>query len=135
MLARVFLSGEQTVEGICRRAAHTLGRDWKWMQGLARRFLAAHAGEIRPRERDVGAFFEQDRGFQRACERYGSELHVSDWLAAQPQMQPAASAASWPVPALETEGELAAWLGVSEGELEWFADLNNLAGGRGVRRS
>ncbi len=134
MLARVVVSGEQTVEGICERAAATLERDWKWMRRLARRFLAAHAGEIRPREWAAAAFFEQDRGFQRACERYGGEISVGSWLAARPQMQPAAIAASWPLPVLETEGDVAVWLGLTAGELEWFADLKLLGRKTAFRR-
>ncbi len=126
MLARVFVSGELTVEGVCARAAATLGREWKWMRGLARRFLRAHAGKVRPREQDAVAFFRQDRRFQQACERYGSELRVRNWIAGEPEMQPVLVAARWPVPALGTEGELAAWLGLSEGELAWFADLKRL---------
>ena len=127
MLARVFVSGEQTIEGICERAAVTLGRDWKWMRGLARRFLAAHAGEIRPREQEARAFFEQDRGCRRACKRFGNKVRVARWLAAHPQMAPISIAKDWLLPVLETEGELASWLGVSEGELEWFADLRQLS--------
>jgi RNA-directed DNA polymerase len=34
--------------------------------------------------------------------------------------------ARWPVPRLGTVGELATWLGVGVGELEWFADVRGL---------
>jgi hypothetical protein len=46
-------------------------------------------------------------------------------------MQPAAVAAGWGVPAICTVGELAWWLRLDAGELEWFADLKGLA----LRRS
>jgi hypothetical protein len=38
-------------------------------------------------------------------------------------MQPVAAAHEWKVPAIESAGELARWLEVDHGELEWFADL------------
>ncbi len=37
-----------------------------------------------------------------------------------------AAAAAWNVPALESVGDLAAWLRLTAGELEWFADLKGL---------
>jgi RNA-directed DNA polymerase len=41
-------------------------------------------------------------------------------------MQPVAAAGTWPIPALETIGDLAGWLAVTPDELEWFADLKDL---------
>ena len=41
-------------------------------------------------------------------------------------MLPVAAAASWDVPAIESVGALAEWLGLNLGELEWFADLKGL---------
>src|SRR5947208_1927666 len=34
--------------------------------------------------------------------------------------------ASWPVPALATTGALAEWLGLTPGQLDWFADCRGL---------
>jgi hypothetical protein len=41
-------------------------------------------------------------------------------------MLPVPAAAGWGIPAIVTEGALAAWLGLSPSELEWFADLKHL---------
>ena len=41
-------------------------------------------------------------------------------------MQPVGVAASWTVPAIESVPDLADWLGLYPGELEWFADLRGL---------
>ena len=41
-------------------------------------------------------------------------------------MQPAAAAANWDVPVIETAGALAEWLLLYPSELEWFADLKGL---------
>jgi retron-type reverse transcriptase len=42
-------------------------------------------------------------------------------------MLPVPAAATWDLPVIETAGDLAAWLGLSVRELEWFADLKGLA--------
>jgi len=41
-------------------------------------------------------------------------------------MQPIAAAALWPVPAINSIGELAHWLGLNVSDLEWFSDLKHL---------
>ena len=43
-------------------------------------------------------------------------------LAISAEMCPIAAAAGWELPPLRSMGELADWLGISTGELEWFAD-------------
>ncbi len=41
-------------------------------------------------------------------------------------MQPVATASTWNIPAIESVGALAEWLGVTVSELEWLADLKGL---------
>jgi RNA-directed DNA polymerase len=41
-------------------------------------------------------------------------------------MQPIAAARTWNIPSIESATRLAAWLGITDGELEWFADLKGL---------
>src|SRR4051812_47411065 len=41
-------------------------------------------------------------------------------------MQPVPPARAWDLPVMETAGDLAAWLAVTPGELDWFADLKAL---------
>lgn len=93
---------------------------------MAQRYAERFAHGVRPRRREVVAFLRNDEGLQRAIAKRGNELKISDWLAAPPEMQPAPVAAQWNIPAIESEGALAEWLGVSAGELEWFADLKRL---------
>jgi hypothetical protein len=98
---------------------------------MAQRYVERFAHGVRPRRREVVAFLRSDEGLRRACAKRGDEIRIGDWLAASPQMLPAPKAAQWQVPQIESEGALAEWLGVSAGELEWFADLKRL----GARRS
>ena len=126
MLARSFLAGEPAVDRIVARAAGTLGRPWPWLTPLARRYVSAFAGATRPRHREVVQFLIEDPGFGRASRKYFQQLSVEQWLPEPNQMQPVAAAAAWDLPALLTVGELAEWLQLTAGELEWFADLKGL---------
>src|ERR1700733_11897108 len=101
-LARSFLVGVPTVEGTVDRASTTLGRNWRWLRPLARRYLEAIAGETRPRQRDVVEFILNDPGFQRARSKYSDDFHVARWINQPQQMQPVAAAAMWEVPAIES---------------------------------
>jgi RNA-directed DNA polymerase len=126
-LARAFLAGEQTVDQVVLRATGMLGSPWRWLKPLAQRYLEAHTGQTRPRHRDVVRFLRRDKGFRRAQSKYFHELSIEHRLTEPQQMLPVAAAALWDLPAIETAGELAAWLGLDTGELEWFADLKGLA--------
>ena len=126
-LARSFLTGEATVEGMVTRASSTLGRNWRWLRPLARRYVEAVAGETRPRQRDVIQFFLNDPGFRRAWTKYFDELAVAEWMEDPQRMQPVAAAASWNVPVIESVGGLADWFEITVDELLWFADLKGLA--------
>jgi RNA-directed DNA polymerase len=124
-LARSILAGEATVDGIVARASRTLGRRWRWLRPLARRYVDAMSGRVRPRQRDVVEFLDNDRGVRRAWAEHFDELSVETWLTEPQQMQPAA-AGSWDLPAIESVGALAEWLLLYPSELEWFADLKGL---------
>ncbi|MGP0072491.1 MAG: reverse transcriptase family protein [Bryobacteraceae bacterium] len=126
-LARAFLAGDLTVEGIVARSTKMLGRNWRWLRPLARRYVAAMAGEMRPREREVIEFFQHDPGFERAWSKYFDELSVARWLNGPEQMQPLPVARAWDVPIIESIGALADWFGITPDELLWFADLKGLA--------
>ncbi len=111
------------MEQIVSRCSQTLGRKWRWLMPLARRYVANFAGKARPRRQDVIAFLRDDPGLNRAVEKHRGEISVAQWLTEPQQMQPVAAAASWSVSAIESAGALANWLRLSESELEWFADL------------
>ncbi len=128
-LASALLAGEQTVEGVTARASRTLGRRWRWLGHLARRYVAEFEGRTRPRHRDVIQFLREDRGLAEALEKYPHRIRVVERWTDALQMQPVRTAARWAVPPLASAGELAEWLAVTTGELDWFADLKGLAYG------
>jgi len=125
-LARVLLSGEQTVEQGIARGNLMFGRRWRWLRPLVKRYLKAYVGRTRPRHRDVVQFLLKDGGFSRACRKYSNELSIAQWLTEPPKMQPIAASDTWAVPAIESVTSLAEWLGLGTTELQWFADLKGL---------
>jgi hypothetical protein len=129
-LAAAILAGENTAEQIVLRSEGVLGREWKWLKPLAQRYVTAFVGGKRPRLREVIGFVLQDRGFQRAWRKHVEELSVQQWLTEPQQMQPVYAAANWNVPPIPTAGDLANWLRLDIGDLEWFADLKGLCNKR-----
>jgi hypothetical protein len=130
-LARALVAGRPAVDEVADRATRALGKQWRWIPPLAKRYVERFADNARPRRSEVVEFLLRDRGLQRAWAQSGDQLRIQDWLAAPPQMLPAPAAISWPIPQIASEGELAAWLDLTAGELEWFADLSRL----GAKRS
>jgi len=125
-LARAILAGEPGVDGTTERCARTLGRPWRWLRPMARRFVKHFADEPRPRRRDVVAFLLADEGFAEARVVHAGKLRVVEWLGDPQQMQPMAAADSWDIPPIESAGALAGWLGLDLKQLEWVADLKDL---------
>ena len=125
-LASAFLAGEQTVEAIAARSAQALGREWRWLIPLSRRYLQKFSGRTRPRQCDVIQFIFSDRTFWRFWSEHARALAISHWPIEEQRMQPASAARKWPVPPIESVAALAEWLGVDIGYLLWFADLKGL---------
>lgn len=126
-LTRALLAAEADVATLTARLGRALGKQWRWMRPLARRYVERFASSARPRRREVVQFLRDDPGLQRAWAQRRDKIEIKDWLAAAPEMLPVHAAAGWPIRAVESEGELAAWLDLSASELEWFADLKRLS--------
>jgi len=126
ILASSFLSGPPTVEGIVSRASLALGKPWRWLRPLARRYLKIFTAHPRPRHRDVVQFIRRDSQFQRIWSKHHRGLSVAHFITGTQPMQPVAAARSWPVPQIESLGALADWLQITPTELQWFADLKGL---------
>ncbi|MEO5923591.1 MAG: reverse transcriptase family protein [Bryobacteraceae bacterium] len=104
------------------RLQEALGNKWRWLRTLAQRFEAAF-GDARPRQLHVAAFLREDRGFQRAVEKYKNEITIRFSPA---RMHPVLAANAWGLPAIESVGELADWLCLAPSELDWLADLRGM---------
>jgi retron-type reverse transcriptase len=119
-LSAAFVAGNLDVDGLLARGSEVFGRSWRWLRPVARRLSTTFSGQARPRQTTIADMLLADRGFRNACRKY--ELHVANWLPPPSTMCPVPAAGAWSVPSICTAGQLAEWLGVSVGELEWFAD-------------
>lgn len=127
-LAEVLVEGSWDEDDLIERGRRLLGRR-QGLLALARRLREALGAGSRPRAALVEKFLRTDADFRRACQRKVPRLDWRDRL--PPVMRPAEGPpSSWPIPALTTPTLLAEWLGLTEPELEWFADCQ----ARGVRR-
>lgn len=125
-LARSILAGELAAKPTIARLRATLGRNWRWLSPLVRRFLAYSKSKHCLRRREVIRFLQADEGLREALARYGDKIRIAGWKIESCRMKPVSAARSWPVPAIESTGELADWLGIGVAEIEWFADLKGL---------
>jgi len=132
-LAQSILAGEPALDLIVERTGRTLGRHWRWLRPLARRYLATFASQTRPRRKELIAFLQRDPGLLQASRKYGHSLRIAEWLHEPHPMRPVSAAANWEVPLIASAGALADWLNLTPGELDWFADLKNLAARRGTQ--
>lgn len=117
-IARLFLAGESksAIVSSVRQALSMSKRSPKWLPRLAEAYIESMA-QKRPRHRDVVDFLEKDPHFRKALWRV--ELPVAI-RAEEPKMRPVGQ---WQVPSLTTPAQLAEWLGLTDAELAWFADL------------
>lgn len=127
ILARAFLAGSPTVEDIVARSSTVLGRQYRWLRPLAKRYIKTVLGKPRPRQRDVARFISEDPHFRRIWVQYKRGISIATWLTGPQEMQPVPAAKSWPVPQIETIKALAEWLELSVEKLYWLADLKGLA--------
>jgi hypothetical protein len=122
-LTAAFLAGPWELEGLVRRGAEALGRRHRWLRPLARRVLAAFADQPAERPEALLAFLLGDRHYTKSREQIDGRPRGYRLFWLEPRMGPA----PWPVPALATTTALAEWLGLTPGELAWFADCHGRA--------
>lgn len=128
-LAAALAAGDVSRQAMMARCARVLGHTWRWLGPLSDRFLARHGRRTRPRQCDAVRFLREDKGFQQVWGR--PNLRVERAIPEPAVMRPAARL-EWDVPAIVSPGELAEWLQVAVGELEWFADHKGLGAKSGA---
>ncbi|MCA9193522.1 MAG: RNA-directed DNA polymerase [Planctomycetales bacterium] len=123
-LAASFVAGQFESDAIVERGAQLLGRRWRWLRPLAIRVIEKFSKGPRPSHASVVQFILRDHGFIRAYEKHN--LQLIDLIGEATEMSPIKKAQPWTVPIINNIAELADWLGITMGHLEWFADLNSL---------
>ncbi|MBL8228087.1 MAG: RNA-directed DNA polymerase [Bryobacterales bacterium] len=131
-MARILNGAPFDVPGMIASADEMLGRRFRWVRLLAKRYASAMAGKTRPRLRTTRQFLIQDGAVSEAWRKH--KIRVEQWVTHGPRMQPAPAASEWDLPRIETSGDLADWFWIEPGELEWFADLKRLGNKLGVAK-
>jgi RNA-directed DNA polymerase len=119
VLAAAFLAGEWELEAMTRRARRALGSR-VWLRAVALEVLAAYHRPPLDRPRELVAYVEI------AIEELPRRPRMPPRILWHPTFHPEMGFARWPVPRIDTVGDLAAFLGLEVGTLEWFADVRGL---------
>jgi RNA-directed DNA polymerase len=128
-LADAFLAGEATPEEFAARAAWTLGRKPRWVAAFSRRVFQQFGSRLDSSQRGrLITFIEDDSGYRGAWSA-SRKPHIHHYPLEPARMAPRPGAlAACSLPSLATPGDLAAWLGISTRELDWFADFRGMIG-------
>src|SRR6266545_3747976 len=117
-LARAFLAARWEERDLVTRGREALEPPPRWLRALVRDLLELYAVKPADRPRELAAVVERllDR------QRFRRLPVVRKRFLSEPEMAPSA----WPVPEIATLGDLAAFLDLHVGELEWLADRRGL---------
>jgi RNA-directed DNA polymerase len=117
-LASTWINTPWAVVPLIDSAATLLGKRRPWIRPLVERILAQCS--LRPRHQNLTRIIERDQEFNKAFYKY--KLHIQRWPIQQSAFDPLPFATDLKLPKLTTVDELADWLGVGLGHLEWYAD-------------
>jgi hypothetical protein len=129
-LAAAFAAGPLEVPRLLTCVDALLVRRGRWTKPLCERIATAYRGQVRPRTADVERLIREDLGYQRA-KQSGRSVRLRRTRSFENpeldrEMCPAAGMPEIDVPNLLTAAQLAEWLEITPGELEWFADLRRM---------
>ncbi len=123
-LARLLLAGPFTVRDATSRIRAGLGRCPRWLSKGLNQWVPDIGEGARPRQQRIQALIRSNADFQTAF--YSRRLRLPS-VPPTPIMLPAAGAPqTWNLPSLTSIRDLADFLQLTPGELEWFADLKSL---------
>jgi len=126
-LADAMLAGEPEASGFVNRCAWVLGRKHRWISPLCRRAFQRFGSALDHRDRaKLAEWIHEDAGYRAAWVATRSP-RIAHYFLDPPRMAPRTGAlAACDLPSIATPGDLAAWLGISIGDLDWFADIRGL---------
>jgi RNA-directed DNA polymerase len=116
-LASALLAGEWTPSGMHERAAEALGHRPRWLAGFLRAVRRAWHRPPVDAPGTLARYISRLPSFRQGMART-PRPRIRHWLVTPTAM----GRMRWPVPVLPTTGELAAWLGLSDADLDWLAD-------------
>ena len=111
---------------MARRAGRALGTRRRWLTTVAEAVVARYPEPPRDRPRELARSIAAVGAFRQAMAPGAADPagtpRARRWVGAPTAMGPA----PWPVPPLPDLAALAAWLGVDDAHLAWFADVRSL---------
>lgn len=116
-LALAFLAGEWHAAGLRDAASTALGERLAWVPPLVRRVLARFP---EPPHDDLASLRATISSAPALAK--GGHAQLDTVVSVEARM----GLARWPVPTLATSVDLAAWLGITDSELDWLADPKGL---------
>lgn len=121
-LADAFLAGAWNERALVDRAGQVLDRRPRWIRAVVGEVLAGYHRPPADRPRELARFI--DLTLEARPPAAGNPPRIRRWLMPEPAM----ARRRWPVPEITSAGSLAAFLGVTDGELAWLADARGLEG-------
>lgn len=122
-LAAELVAGPWTEEGLIAGIARSLGRSPARARPLARRLVRKLGDAARPARSVVETFLFEDGPLRRGW-KSRVKVRPSSLAITPPVMWPTpGEPTGWAVPPITSPADLAEFLGLSPGELDWFADV------------
>jgi len=131
-LADAMLAGLPEASGFAERCAWALGRKHRWIAPLCKRAFQRFGSALDHRDRaKLTEWIRDDDGYHAAWQATRPP-RVAHYFLDPPRMAPRTGAlAACDLPPIATPGDLAAWLGISIADLDWFADVRGINGADG----
>lgn len=124
-LAHAVLRERFSEDSVVRLGGELFANEPVWLRSLAQRLIKQFGERQRPRRYRVERFIAADVTFQKAIRK--KQFTLAEYRPASSEMAPAnGGPQQWQVPALGTTDELARWLNLRPGDLDWFADRRTL---------
>lgn len=121
-LAHAFLGSDWSLDGLLERGEAAVGSRGQWLRPLSKSVLEAFPEAPLDRHEDLEDFVRTNETFERAWKERRIPHRTPRFLPFEPRM----GTQRWHVPVLTTSGDLARWLNLTPGELDWFADRRGL---------
>lgn len=121
-LALAFLAGPWTQAGLLERGQQVLGERPPWLSALIRHLLGSFGDPPNDAYTSLRQAIRRAPSFKRALAPGRARSQLRTLLVAEPTM----GRQRWPVPPLCTHADVADWLGLAPGELDWLADVRGL---------
>lgn len=126
-LADAFLAGEPDIAGLAERGSECVGRRYRWLKPLAKRAFHRFGSALAHRDRmKLAEWIERDPGYRAAFQTPRAPRAVHYFLEPARMAPRVGALAACSLPSLATPADLAEWLGVTLGELDWFADVRRM---------